>query len=1123
MNGTVNQTNDKVRNSTNGRNTENKNHSKGNPYGGRGMGRGLGRGMGRGRDSNRDSGRGTCYNSRRNEERSETITTSSKPDTETQKKANDGNLSNKTTKQPILLKSRQHEQIYHNGDTTHDLSIIASEAIGWDNIDTLHETITSLKNSMATFTDKVNQNLVLDNIQKYEARYRELLKYQQPEKTDDNENMDDEESIINIPQWEDVVYINNEIKKYEIQAYQKRNYPKEETQTLVTLITTLKQRLNDLLVEETVHNLEHPEHCPQPDYQLIKEASDIAFYNSHEWDDLSFVSKTILHLQLEQTKESDEKQKKEIEVITNLYTSKKKDIIESMVDHDENLIRNGEVTFNNVTGEVKLPNSTNATKSKSQDDNMTNNAVDSNTTSYINNSDKNLITQHDEHGDIVMITASADEITINSNETKSLAESAKAIETPYDNCNTEDKKGSTTTITNSSLQQRSKTVPTTNAETPNINNNSNSISYSQAISGNNQVLKDLRTNDENTIRVRFQFKANDIPVGKKFGEQIKQKLHNIMICSKEIDKNNQLMPWKEASNAAPLHGKEIMMLGNDIIKEYVAAPKNPECLTRDKTYYHYGLRIKTTKTVKEFTEQWNNHKYNLTNQYPILQWVSMRPSEMQTSSTAYAVGYFMGSSERGDYKTLNEELQENFPNARVEVSFQTINQEKVSSQIWAIANSKAEATGTQPKSKASRTIKYKNSPSALVVYVDKKEHIREIKRTLYDNYGTIENENTWPTMPDGSTMLFAPILRGTLSDKVVKDLTESMEVQVALKADEVLLDIDIQNIHEKKPYLNNNSLEQIIHGEKIKINEATEIPIFKHICRKWMINASEVRYQVAVQTQMLTKAGNHIQTLRNHLIKKYGPDIQQHFRSKITQHKTSYSPHPTGLTNQLKNEDDDPEMVTRIINNKNGGIYGKVMLTGMHLLQLNNKNKPTDESPKAMLINTGKSDESMSGVTSTSRSTQGNITWGKDTNENERTSESQFAQEREKIITSCVKYDIKFHEVENWIRENIKDVNEPIHKWSMQQIQEYLEYTKWKTILIDIKNTRKKRYKNDRNTHDEFHDSDLDVALSKIPSEDLLSPPHNTQEKASHLPHEMLSHLPTYKDKKSRNDESHGQ
>ena len=89
-----------------------------------------------------------------------------------------------------------------------------------------------------------------------------------------------------------------------------------------------------------------------------------------------------------------------------------------------------------------------------------------------------------------MITASADEITINSNETKSLAESAKAIETPYDNCNTEDKKGSTTTITNSSLQQRSKTVPTTNAETPNINNNSNSISYSQAISGNNQVPKD---------------------------------------------------------------------------------------------------------------------------------------------------------------------------------------------------------------------------------------------------------------------------------------------------------------------------------------------------------------------------------------------------------------------------------------------------------------------------------------------------------------------------------------------------------------------------------------------------------------------------------------------------------
>ena len=284
-----------------------------------------------------------------------------------------------------------------------------------------------------------------------------------------------------------------------------------------------------------------------------------------------------------------------------------------------------------------------------------------------------------------------------------------------------------------------------------------------------------------------------------------------MICSKEIDNTNQLLPWKEDSSAAPLHGKEIMVIGNEMIKEYVAAPKNPECLTRDKMYYHYGLRINTNKPVQEFTEQWNNNKYNLTKQYPILQWVSMRPSEMQTSSTAYAVGYFIGSSERGDYKTLSINLKTSFPQVKVEASFQTISQDKISSLIWEKANSKAEAADTSPKSKFARTIKYKFSPSALSVYVDKKEHVKTTRWTLYDKYGTIEDKNAWPTMPDGSKMLFVPILRGKLNDEVIRDLTDSMDLQDELKADEVLLDINIQNIQEEKIYFNNKSLEYILY------------------------------------------------------------------------------------------------------------------------------------------------------------------------------------------------------------------------------------------------------------------------------------------------------------------------
>ena len=130
-------------------------------------------------------------------------------------------------------------------------------------------------------------------------------------------------------------------------------------------------------------------------------------------------------------------------------------------------------------------------------------------------------------------------------------------------------------------------------------------------------------------------------------------------------------------------------------------------------------------------------------------------------------------------------------------------------------------------------------------------------------------------------MLFTPILvQGELSEEVITDLTESMDLQAELKADEALMDINIQHINEKKICLTNKSLEYVLHRATVKIDETTEIPIFKHICRKWMIDASAVRYQVAVQRQMVEKAEKYLTTLKENLIGKYGSDIKRHFIQK---------------------------------------------------------------------------------------------------------------------------------------------------------------------------------------------------------------------------------------------------
>ena len=115
-------------------------------------------------------------------------------------------------------------------------------------------------------------------------------------------------------------------------------------------------------------------------------------------------------------------------------------------------------------------------------------------------------------------------------------------------------------------------------------------SYSEAIRSYEENNKDCKSRSK-SIWVRFQFKADGIKIGEKFEDQIKPKLHEMMICSKEIDPNTKLLAWKDQSSVLPLHGKEIMLIGGEMIKEYIAASKNPENLTKDKFYYHFGLNI----------------------------------------------------------------------------------------------------------------------------------------------------------------------------------------------------------------------------------------------------------------------------------------------------------------------------------------------------------------------------------------------------------------------------------------------------------------------------------------------------------------------------------------------------
>ena len=132
------------------------------------------------------------------------------------------------------------------------------------------------------------------------------------------------------------------------------------------------------------------------------------------------------------------------------------------------------------------------------------------------------------------------------------------------------------------------------------------------------------------------------------------------------------------------------------------------------------MRISTNMSVYEFTEKWSNQKYNKKTQSPFSKWMSIKPAEMQKSDIAFPIGYFAGTSERGDYDTIAQNISKH-TGVKAEISYQIVRQRGVSNEIWNFATEAALKDFPNPASKEHKRVKFSNAPLALVIYVGEKK------------------------------------------------------------------------------------------------------------------------------------------------------------------------------------------------------------------------------------------------------------------------------------------------------------------------------------------------------------------------------------------------------------------
>ena len=279
------------------------------------------------------------------------------------------------------------------------------------------------------------------------------------------------------------------------------------------MIKMLNQRLNTLLKEEIKKHMEDEE-SSMPNYDKIRDACDIAFHDKQEWNDLSYIHQMKLDLQIEQMKEPDEKQRKDIGEIVERYKMREQNIIDMMVEYDNKMIKSGLVKFNEETGDVEMSETIIMNYDESKEISINEEK---------GGNKKQRLENENDRKTIEMRNAMNDDDSMDSTSTKSLAESIKRIHTMDDSMITNEEnqkqqiKGKE--IKKSSLQKAKERMKNHKDFTTATSMMKQSYSDITKHSDKNDMIK--ANNDEITkIRVRYQFKTDNIPVGKQFREQI---------------------------------------------------------------------------------------------------------------------------------------------------------------------------------------------------------------------------------------------------------------------------------------------------------------------------------------------------------------------------------------------------------------------------------------------------------------------------------------------------------------------------------------------------------------------------------------------------------------------------
>ena len=244
----------------------------------------------------------------------------------------------------------------------------------------------------------------------------------------------------------------------------------------------------------------------------------------------------------------------------------------------------------------------------------------------------------------------------------------------------------------------------------------------------------------------------------------------------------------------------------------------------------------------------------------------------------------------------------------------------------------------------------------MTVYAYNETEVKSIRAEFMKHYGAGE-EGEWPTMADSSKMKFIPLIDGYIEDEEARESCfQCLLHQAVAKAGEAVLDLPMKDITTKKDYLQNKSIEQIIH--EITTKTDSEIPLFKHITTKWVNRTEEMVYEVAVASALLDEAQEEMKEITSNLKQKYGAQVEAHFKEKNDGNRRWYGSQKRNYSRAMNDWDDELKLF--ITKTSNDDKLSKILIEGMEQLDSKRSVEGTYEAMQIIIPEKPTEDEKKS-------------------------------------------------------------------------------------------------------------------------------------------------------------------